>query len=328
MSRGNQGNAIFRDDDDRRLFLDTLEEACGRTGWRIHAYVLMGNHYHALLETPEANLVVGMKWLLGTYTRRFNSRHKVFGHLFQGRYKALIVDAGRDDYFQTVGTYIHLNPVRAGLVRPERMPLKSYAWSSFPAYAGRPSKRPAWLRVDRVLGSLRLQRDDARARRGYQAYLESRALETLQGVGESEAEWRAIRRGWYLGDERFRDRLKDLLEDALEGRRRQSFAGGAARAHDEAEAEKLLKAGTAALAMERRELKRMPKGADEKLALAWLLRTRTTVSRRWAAARLAMGDESRVTQGVAAVKSARRGRLRALRDLLESVGSHRADEDN
>ena len=69
MSRGNQGREIFRDDEDRQLFLKTLDEACGKTGWAVHAYVLMGNHYHALLETPEANLIDGMKWLLGTYTR-------------------------------------------------------------------------------------------------------------------------------------------------------------------------------------------------------------------------------------------------------------------
>ena len=92
MSRGNQGREIFRDDEDRQLFLKTLDEACGKTGWAVHTYVLMGNHYHALLETPEANLVDGMKWFLGTYTQRFNSRHRVFGHLFQGRYRALVID--------------------------------------------------------------------------------------------------------------------------------------------------------------------------------------------------------------------------------------------
>ena len=81
MARGNQGGLIFQDDPDRRCFLETLGEACEKTGWRIHAYVLMGNHYHLLVETAEANLVAGMKWLQGTYTQRYNSRHKVFGHL-------------------------------------------------------------------------------------------------------------------------------------------------------------------------------------------------------------------------------------------------------
>ena len=77
MARGNQGQAIFRSDWDRRMFLDTLDEGCGKAGWRVHAYVLMGNHYHLLLETPEGNLVAGMKWLQGTYTQRFNSQHEV-----------------------------------------------------------------------------------------------------------------------------------------------------------------------------------------------------------------------------------------------------------
>ena len=85
MSRGNRGDAIFLDDKDRETFVDTLEEACAKTGWQVHAFCLMGNHYHLLLETPEANLVAGMKWMQGTYTQRFNSRHKLWGHLLQGR---------------------------------------------------------------------------------------------------------------------------------------------------------------------------------------------------------------------------------------------------
>lgn len=85
MSRGNQGQAIFRGDADRKLFLETLAEGCEKTGWQVHAYVLMGNHYHLLVETPEANLVAGMKWIQGTYTQRFSAGHKLFGHLFQGR---------------------------------------------------------------------------------------------------------------------------------------------------------------------------------------------------------------------------------------------------
>jgi REP element-mobilizing transposase RayT len=86
MARGSHGQAIFADDLDRRRFLETLGEACQRTGWRVHAYVLMGHHYHLLLETPEPNLVAGMKGLQGAYTQRYNSRHRLFGHLFQGRY--------------------------------------------------------------------------------------------------------------------------------------------------------------------------------------------------------------------------------------------------
>ena len=83
MARGNHGQEIFKDDRDRHCFLETLGEACEKTGWTIHAYVLMGNHYHLLVETPEGNLVRGMKWVQGTYTQRYNSRQRLFGHLFQ-----------------------------------------------------------------------------------------------------------------------------------------------------------------------------------------------------------------------------------------------------
>src|ERR1039458_7087460 len=107
MARGNQRQVVFRDDRDHARFLETLGEACQKTGWRIHAYVLMGNHYHLLLETPEANLVAGMKWLQGTYTQRFNSRHEVFGHLFQGRYKAVVVEREAGNYFAEMGPYLN-----------------------------------------------------------------------------------------------------------------------------------------------------------------------------------------------------------------------------
>ena len=92
QARGSHGQAIFGDDKDRERFLETLAEACQKTGWRVHAYVLMGNHYHLLIETPEGNLVAGMKWLQSAYTQRYNRRRKLFGHFFQGRYKAVIVD--------------------------------------------------------------------------------------------------------------------------------------------------------------------------------------------------------------------------------------------
>jgi REP element-mobilizing transposase RayT len=90
MARRNQGRDIYADDRDRKLWLEMLGEACEKTGWRIHAWVMMNNHYHLLPKPPEANLVVGMKWLQGTYTQRYNSRPEIFGHLFQGRYKAVV----------------------------------------------------------------------------------------------------------------------------------------------------------------------------------------------------------------------------------------------
>ena len=103
MSRGNGGADIFLKEPDFRLYLDTLEEACERAQLRIHAYVLMRNHYHMLLETPNGNLVDGMRWLQQTFTQRYNARHRRFGHVFQGRYKAQIIEPeNSEDYFRKV----------------------------------------------------------------------------------------------------------------------------------------------------------------------------------------------------------------------------------
>ena len=111
MARGNRRESIYRDDDDRRFFLKTFAEACEMTGWRVHAWVLMGNHYHLLIQTPEPNLVAGMKWLQNTYTRRFNIRHRLWGRLFGDRYKAMPVE-NEGYYYETLVDYIHLNPAR------------------------------------------------------------------------------------------------------------------------------------------------------------------------------------------------------------------------
>jgi REP element-mobilizing transposase RayT len=151
MNRGDRRELIFMDDADRQRFVETLGEVCAKTGWQVHAYVLMPNHFHLVVETPQPNLVAEMKWLLGTYTSRFNRRHNLFGHLFSGRYKSLIMDGSGSGYLKSVGDYVHLNPARAKLVVADA-PSKSFAWSSWPAYLLARSKRPAWLRVDRLLG--------------------------------------------------------------------------------------------------------------------------------------------------------------------------------
>jgi REP element-mobilizing transposase RayT len=173
MNRGDRREAIFKDGADRQRFLGTLGEACARTEWQVHAYCLMPNHFHLVVETPQANLVTGMNWFLGTYTSRFNRRHKLCGHLFSGRYKTLIVDADSPSYLHTVCDYVRLNPVRAGLLAPEQ-PFCAYPWSSGREYLKPPSQRSAWLRVDRLLGEYRIGRDDAAGRRRFAAALEER----------------------------------------------------------------------------------------------------------------------------------------------------------
>ncbi len=161
MNRGDRREPIFRDDKDRRCVPGNLGRGCEKTGWQVHALCLMSNHFHLVVETPQGNLVAGMKWFLGTYTGRFNRRHKLFGHLFSGRYKALIVDGSGNGYLKTVCDYVHLNPARAKLLRPEQ-PLRAYRWSSWPEYLKRPGKRWPWLRVDRLLG----ENADSQGQRG------------------------------------------------------------------------------------------------------------------------------------------------------------------
>ncbi len=185
MNRGDRRERIFMDDADRQRFVDTLGEACAKTGWQIHAYVLMPNHFHLLVETPQPNLVVGMKWLLGTYTSRFNRRHKLFGHLFSGRYKSLIMDGSGSGYLKSVGDYVHLNPARAKLVAADA-PLQSFAWSSWPAYLLAPSNRPAWLQVDRLLGAWGIPEDSPAGRQRFEQALEERR--GLADEGEELAE--------------------------------------------------------------------------------------------------------------------------------------------
>jgi len=299
MARGNQGHEIFRDDADRRSWLETLGEVCEKAGWRVHAYVLMSNHYHLLLETPEANLVVGMKWLQGTYTLRYNHRHKLRGHLFQGRYKAVVVDGEEAPYFQVVSTYIHLNPARAKLIRLGEQRLKSYAWSSYPLYLR--EQGPAWLERSRVMGSVGVKPKD---RKGYEAYMEGRVLElgSKAGRAELDEEWSSLRRGWYVGEREFGEQLAVKLDKAIKGRRRESHTGPAKAAHGEAVAVKRLGRALACLGLKVDELRALPKGAPEKVALAWWLREGTTVSLRWVSQRLEMGHYTRVTKAISQMK--------------------------
>jgi putative transposase len=320
ISRGDRGEPIYQDDEDRRFFLQFLGEVCERTGWLIHAFVVMTNHYHLLLETPEANLVVGMKWLQGTYTQRFNLRHGLGGHLFQGRYKALLIDGEEPGHFLQASSYIHLNPVRAGLVKANQ-PLRIYPWSSFPSYVASPRKRIEWVYVDRVMGELGYQKDSRGSRQKYGRYMEELAKRSREGDGKREMEekWKPLRRGWYMGGEGFLSRLLELMGKNLEGKSRESYWGDELRDHDERQALKMLKKGLEGLGINKSELEAQAKGAVEKQVLAWWLRKKTVVSRRWISEELGMGDLSRVTSAVRKVNMGKEREIRRCKMQLEKI---------
>jgi putative transposase len=202
MARGNRRERIFRDEADRLLFYQSLGEACERTGWRVHAWVLMSNHYHLMVETPEANLVAGMRWLQNTYTRRHNCRHRLWGRLFGDRYKAILSEGGSDYYYCSLMDYIHLNPVRAGLVRMKRGgSVRDYLWSSVAKdYAVAPSRRAIWLAAEEGLAMAQCA-DTAAGRRRLVEHLDNRAREEgiRAGVIEpgEDRRYSDLRHGWY-----------------------------------------------------------------------------------------------------------------------------------
>jgi len=300
MARGDGGKRIFETEEDHFALLARLEEACESHGWRVHAWVLMSNHFHLLLETPQANLVSGMKWLLGVFSQGWNRARKRRGHVFQGRYKAVPVNGMEADpyYFRIVADYIHLNPARAGLAGGEERPLTGYRWSSLPHYAK--GKGPEWLETGRVLGAFELARD-GRGRRAYVAWLEERAK---QGGELSQAAMEALRRGWYLGEKTFRDRLLELLEKPAM-RREPHRSGEAVRDRGLNEAERLIQicAPTLGLPAETEALSALRKGDARKVSLAMLLRKRTMAPNSWIAERLAMGTSGSVSRLIGGAKA-------------------------
>ncbi|HEV2694003.1 MAG TPA: transposase [Verrucomicrobiae bacterium] len=283
MNRGDRREPVFLDDADNECFLKTLGEACLKTDWQIHAYCLMGNHFHLVLETPAANLVAGMRWFLGTYTARFNRRHKFFGHLFSGRYKSLIVDGSGNGYLRTVCDYVHLNPARARLVSPAK-PLGGYRWSSWPEYLKAPSRRPLWLRTDRLLGAYHIPKDSPAGRAELENDLERRRAH------EDDGNFKGIRRGWCLGSETFRAELVAAAE-TLAGEHHSDLRSPEMT---EEKACRLLQAELEQLNCTRAELARWPKSDARKIRIARRLRQETAVTLKWLAEELLMGNITHV----------------------------------
>lgn len=305
MARGNRRERIFRDDADRRFFCQTLGEACGRTGWKVHAWVLMSNHYHLMLETPEANLVAGMQWLQNTYTRRFNRRHRLWGRLFGDRYKAILNEGDSDYYYFSLMDYIHLNPVRVGLVRIMKgESVRDYPWSSVAAgYAVALNKRAAWLAAADGLARAQCS-DTATGRQRFVTHLDDRAREEgsrRAGVIAPEKDRRRshLRQGWYWGSERFAEAMLKLAESAVRSRQNRTYRSSAvSRAHDEKEALRLLREGLEAAGLEEEAIARLPGSDARKGALASLLLERTVARQAWIAERLGMRSAANVSQQV------------------------------
>src|SRR5690606_39183405 len=275
INRGNYRRDLFESAGEAEAFLATVKEAKERMGWRVHAYVLMRNHYHLALETPEPTLVEGMHWLQSTWATRFNRYRQESGHLFQGRYKAMLVED-----IQTLGRavdYIHLNPVRAKIVVPEQV--RSYRWSSLPGIV----KGRGWVDDDgwRATGGYG---EGAQDRRDYEA----RLIE----IGREESEWKArglvgLSKGWALGTSSWRKAMAEehghlALAPGLQRDEILELRQGAW--------ERAVQAGLKAHGKREDALRTKRRRRDWKLELASTVRKETGASVAWLASRLEFGQ--------------------------------------
>ena len=209
-SRGNRGEDIYLDDADRQAWLNVLAQVCKRFNWSVQAYCMMDNHYHLLVQTPDANLSSGMRQLNGVYTQLANRTHGRVGHVFQGRFKAILVD--EDNYLLELARYVVLNPVRAGVVQQA----KDWPWSSYRAMLAPPGRPgPEWLATDKLLtyfapaqhGENRLDRKKAQQR-----YINH----VREGVGLPSV-WEVLKGQIYLGDEKFINKMSLLAAKSPTG---------------------------------------------------------------------------------------------------------------
>ena len=195
-SRGNERKSVFRSDFDREQFLSYLQSAQERYGAVIHAYCLLNNHYHLLLETPRSNLSQILHHINGAYTTYFNVKRSRAGHLFQGRYRAILVE--KEEYAHELSRYIHLNPYRAGMVKN----INRYRWSSYPYYLGLKEK-PSWLETGLILGYFGSQ--DKAAVRGYRRFVE----EGIKKPGFNPL--KEVFASTFLGGPDFVERMKEFV---------------------------------------------------------------------------------------------------------------------
>jgi len=190
-ARGDRREDIFEDDQDRQAFLQTLDQVVAQFGWLCYAWCLMDNHYHLLIQTPNGNLSKGMRQLNGVYTQASNRRHQRVGHIFQGRFKAILVDS--DAYLLELSRYVVLNPVRAGMVKKPA----DWRWSSYRATVG--LEAPAdWLAAEGVLAMFAQRRSLAQQR--YAEFVS-------EGI-KAESPWANLKGQVFLGDEAFVNRMQ------------------------------------------------------------------------------------------------------------------------
>jgi REP element-mobilizing transposase RayT len=290
INRGNYRADLFRTLGAKTAFLECLAEACEKSAWVLHAWCVMANHYHLALETPAGNLVEGMQWLQGTFATRFNRMRKESGHLFQGRYKSLVVDPG--DGMGPLCHYIHLNPVRAGLCPVGK--LGDWPWTSLRLLGEEPKARPGWYTPEAFLGHAGSLADTAAGRKRYLGYL-ARLAENEPA--RKEMRFEKMSKGWAIGTAGFKAELV-----------KEQRVMTAALARGDVDVQEMREQGLQrcfgelleASGRTVRDVANEAKSAAWKVELAAAMKAKTTVTNRWLGEHLNMGGLHEVSRRVAA----------------------------
>lgn len=290
ISRGNYRADVFAQEATKVAFLKCLGEASTKAGWVIHGWCVMSNHYHLCVETPQPNLVEGMRWLQATFALRFNRFRNEHGHVFQGRYKALVVEP---DTAGAVCHYIHLNPVRAGIVGVAA--LSKWPWASVSMLLS--GRRPGWFSPEAALEHAGGLKDSPAGRKLYLAY-----LDWLQEdeSGRKQLNFDRLSKDWAVGSKGFK---KELMKEHmhLAAALRQS-PGGPQEIVRELWAERL-SAYLAILDKSVRDVRESAKGAPWKVAVASAMKASTTASNPWLAGQLNMGSPFRLSRLASACRA-------------------------
>ncbi len=295
INRGNYRAYVFKTEGARQAFEECVFAACGRYGWLLHAFVIMGNHYHLAVETPQGNLVAGMQWLQSTFANRFNKLRGERGHLFQGRYKALMVEEGEG--LGLLCHYIHLNPVRAGLTTVAK--LDAYRHSSY-WHLTRPKQRPDCLHAQTALTEAGQLADTPAGWRAYTDYLTWQAEEGPAGKSKAYV---SMSKGWALGGKDFK---QALLKDQAVVVETRAWESQGVKEVKEARWQAVLERLLAEVTKAEREDAR--KSAPWKVQLAMRLKETTDVTNNWLAQRLTMGSGFYVSKHVGLAKKKVKGK--------------------
>ena len=290
MIRGNFKSKIFLAKGAAEAFERTLFQTCERFGWKLSAYVIMSNHFHLAVETPESNLSLGMKWLQGTWVMRNNRFRRRTGRPFQGRFKGILLEP---EALAPVTSYIHLNPQRAGVESLDQV--GEYRWSSLSWYLQK--NRPAFLNMDAVLSAIGGIKDSKYAHKKYLGY--------LKFLAENEPEKKALAfdklsKGWCYGSKAFKkEAILRIKEKSAELDRAGLLGMDSENTQEAKELQWELSLDKLAQKLGI-DLTKLPdkKSAPDKVLLASLLKARSSVSNGWLAARLGMGRAASVSQYV------------------------------